>query len=181
MSTGNDKQSAAVPGLPGVAVVVVVVVAALAFWFMAGGQRESGELSSSTTGKASPAPAPVASGKDAQQPVGGRESVPTSSAAILKLPQAGDGTEKLPPISGELAEEIRRLESRDERNTEIIELPDGSQQVKINEGYKSTTVATFDENGKLVVRHGGDFLGNVEGEAGSGSATQDAHNHGHNE
>ncbi len=90
-------------------------------------------------------------------------------------PPAGEEHEheeqQLPPISAELAEEIRRLESKDWSNVEETTLPDGTVRAKINSGFRTTTVAVIDENGNVVMRHGGDFLNNVEPDSTAGAGS----------
>lgn len=68
----------------------------------------------------------------------------------------------LPPIPAEMAAEIRRLSSRSHAGLVEKKHADGSVSVDLQGRFQSVTVAVRGPDGKIIIRHGEDFLGNIQ-------------------
>ena len=69
---------------------------------------------------------------------------------------------QLPAISTEQANEIIEFTSRSLDDTKTTVHEDGTEQIDFLNGHATTSVAVIGPKGELIIRHGSDFLQNVE-------------------
>ena len=92
-------------------------------------------------------------------PVGNNTVQQTSSEnSTAKTTANAPNDESLPPISPKMATEVQRLESHSTEGLVTEQRPNGSAYMNLQGRMQTTTVAVVDKNGKLIIRHGGDFL-----------------------
>jgi len=84
----------------------------------------------------------------------------TEKSAFAQSGQMGEGR-TLPPISPEVAEEIRRLVKRNEQN-HVKDWRKMTAEEARNGPFQHVIAASVDNEGKVVVAHGEDFLNNIQ-------------------
>lgn len=68
----------------------------------------------------------------------------------------------LPPIPAEMATEIRKLSNRSYEGLTEEKHADGSVTIDLQGRFRSVTAAVRGPDGKIIIRHGEDFLDNVQ-------------------
>jgi len=89
-----------------------------------------------------------------------QQTTPENSTTQTTTAQTVDAenNESLPPISPKVAAEVQRLEDHSTEGLVTTQRSDGSAYINLQGRMQTTTVAVVDKNGKLIIRHGGDFL-----------------------
>lgn len=93
-------------------------------------------------------------------PASAETAVPTDSSA--QSHQAETDTAALPPIPAEMAAEIRRLSNRSTAGLVEEHHADGSTSMDLQGRFQSVTAAVRAPDGTFIIRHGEDFLANVQ-------------------
>jgi len=95
-------------------------------------------------------------------------TLPTTPSATATRHQPDTETQsvnapgELPPISPEVAAEIQRLSIQNSDGLVEEKHADGSVSMDLQGHFQSVTAAAIGADGKLVIRHGEEFLKNVK-------------------
>jgi hypothetical protein len=107
---------------------------------------------------------PGAATKPVEQNTGSSAALQTMT---LQSPDAPQQTARareaaLPPIPAEMAAEIRRLSNRTYTGLVEEKHADGSVSMDLHDHFQSVTAVVRAPDGTLIIRHGEDFLANIQ-------------------
>lgn len=107
-------------------------------------------------------PAPVVTPAVAATTVPATSPSPVPQQTATEVQAAASDNNTLPPISPEVAAEIQRLSIQNSEGLVAVKQADGSVSMNMQGHFQSVTAAAIGADGKLVIRHGEEFLNNVE-------------------
>ena len=148
-------------GFVAVAVVLLCAVGVAVFVAQHDTDRNTDSTVNNVPTAAAQPVAPTAGAAVATTPVAPVSPAPVPEPVTQSKAQAAE-TDSLPPISKEVANEIRRLSVQNSKGLVEVKQADGSTSIDLQGHFQSVTAAAIGPDGKLYIRHGEEFLNNVK-------------------